>query len=238
MTTRTVLRSAALAALVAASVLAGWHWPAVESWLRTAGGAGVAPFGVGFAVLAMGCFPVSVLAITAGAVYGPLLGLAVVVPAVAAGGLLMFALGRSVLRGPVRRLVARSARLRVLEDLAADKALRLNVLARLSPFNYGFVCYTLAAGRTPLRAYALGLVGALPSLVVHVAVGSLVRRGAALGGGEGVSWLEVGGTAAAVLAMLGLGWQVGRIAMDAWRRAAVEAQPDASRADGEERSAP
>ena len=175
---RRLVRILVLVLLLAA---AGWvaaHWSGVEGRLAAAGNAGMLPFAAAFVLLTMGCFPVSVLGFTAGAVYGPGPGFLLVVPAVACGGLLMFLLGRSVLREPIRRRIAARPRWQALDDLAAAKALRINLLARLSPFNYGLMCYTLAAGRTPLRLYLLGLVGTLPSLAAHVLIGSIVRKGA------------------------------------------------------------
>ncbi|MFO7610083.1 MAG: VTT domain-containing protein [Candidatus Krumholzibacteriia bacterium] len=219
-----------LVLLVAAAVLAAGRWGEAEARLVAAGDAGVAVYGAAFVVLAMGCFPVAVLAFTAGAVYGPWPGYPVVVAALGAAGLLMFLLGRSVLREPLRRRLRAHPRGRALEDLAAAKAVRLNVLARLSPFNFGIVSYTLAAGRTSLRAYLLGLGGTLPSLAVHVLAGTLVRSGgAALAGDRPVTALGLGATAAAVLALLLLSWQLGRIALDAWRQAADPAAPGPDR---------
>ncbi len=224
-----------LALLLGAAVLAGGRWSAVEARLAEAGGAGVLPFAAAFVVLVMGCFPVSVLGFTAGAVYGPVGGFLVVVPAVAAGGAAMFALGRSLLRGPIRRRAAAHPRWRALEDLAAAKALRLNILARLSPFNYGLVCYTLAAGSTPWRSYMLGLLGTLPSLVVHVLVGSLVRSGgASLQREAGSPRLQFWLTAAAAAALLLLAWQLGRLGLAAWRQALPADGDHGERADGEQ----
>ena len=221
---RGIARIFALGLLVAAAAVAAGRWPTVQAWLETAGPAGAAAYGAGIAVLMMGCFPVSVLGFTAGALYGPWLGYALVVPAAYVGAALMFGLGRSVFRRPIRRWVESRSRLRALEEIAANSALRLNILARLSPFNIGLVCYTLAAGTTTARAYLLGLVGAVPSMAVHVLVGSLVRStGRALGAGNGPTGLEVGATVVAIVALLALGWQVGRIARQAWRRAADDA---------------
>lgn len=220
--TRTLPRILLLAALLGAAAFAATRWGEAEAWLRDAGPAGLGAFLAAFVALTMGCFPVSVLGFTAGAVFGPLRAFLLVVPGVVAAATLMFLLGRSLLREPIRRRLRRHPRGRALEDLAAAKALRLNVLARLSPFNFGFVCYTLAAGRTPLRTYVLGLVGTLPSLAAHVLVGALVRSGGAALRGEGAgSRLQLVVTAAAVAALLLLAWQVGRIARAAWREGAA-----------------
>ncbi len=226
--------------LVLLLTAAGWvaaHWSGVEARLAAAGNAGVLPFAAAFVLLTMGCFPVSVLGFTAGAVYGPGPGFLLVVPAVACGGLLMFLLGRSVLREPIRRRIAARPRWQALDDLAAAKALRINLLARLSPFNYGLVCYTLAAGRTPLRVYLLGLVGTLPSLAAHVLIGSIVRQGgAAAGDGAGSSRLQWAGSALAVAALLVLAWILGRLSLTAWRQAAATTTTTAP--SGEERDEP
>jgi uncharacterized membrane protein YdjX (TVP38/TMEM64 family) len=103
--------------------------------------------------------------------------------------------------------------------MAAERSLRLNVLARLSPFNYGLVCYTLAAGPTRARDYVLGLVAALPSLAIQVAVGVLARRG--LDQDSMGTWRLVG-TAVGLAALVALGWQVSRMARRAWRQAIAE----------------
>jgi len=229
-----VIRVLALALLVAVAALTAGRWPEVQAWLEAAGPAGAAVYAAGIAVLMTGCFPVSVLGFTAGALYGPWLGYAVVVPAAAVASVLMFALGRSVFRRPIRRWVESRPRLVALEEIAAGNALRLNVLARLSPFNFGLVCYTLAAGNTGLRAYVLGLMGALPSMAVHVLVGSLVRStGRALLAGEGPRGVQIGLTVVAIAALLLLGWQVGRMARQAWQQAANDkGQGDRKSADG------
>ena len=49
----------------------------------------------------------------------------------------------------------------------------MNLLTRLSPFNYGLASYTLASGATPFRAYLFGLLGTLPSMTAHVLLGHL-----------------------------------------------------------------
>lgn len=219
-----------LVLLVATAAVAAGRWGEAEARLVAVGDAGPLVFGAAFVVLAMGCFPVAVLAFTAGAVYGPWPGYPLVVAALAAAGLAIFLLGRSVLREPVRRRLGAHPRGRALEDLAAAKAVRLNVLARLSPFNFGLVSYTLAAGRSSLGAYLLGLIGTLPSLAAHVLAGTLVRSGgAALGGDRRWSALELGATAAAVLALLLLSWQLGRLALAAWRAGADAAAPGPDR---------
>ena len=214
------LRIVVLVLLVAAAGLAALRWPAIGPGLAGAGLRGAALFTGAFALLATGCFPVSVLGFTAGAVYGPLHGLAVALAAVLGGGLLMLALGRSVLREPIRRRVAGSDRLGGLDRLAGERSLRLNLLARLAPFNFGLVSYALAAGRSPARHYALGLLGAVPSVTAHVLVGHLVSGAGAEAAQGDADTIRLVASAAGVVALAALAWQVGRLARQAWRDAA------------------
>lgn len=198
-------------------------WTDLETWLRSAGNSGLAVFAGVLLVLSSCCFPVSLLGFTAGYVYGPVQGYGVLAVSVLASGSLMFGLGRSSLRGLVADRLARDRRLAVLQDMAAGRALRLNLLARLSPFNYGLVCYTLAAGPTGWRDYLLGLSATLPGLAIQVAVGVVARRGFAP---EAVGPWRVVGTIIGVGALLVLGWQISRMARQAWQTAAREQEEE------------
>ena len=207
--------------LIMAAILttAVFFWKDLETWLRAAGTQGLAAFAGVFIVLSSCCFPVSLMGFTAGYIYGPVQGYAVLAISVLASGSLMFMLGRSSLRGLVADRLTRDRRLAALQHMAAGRALRLNLLARLSPFNYGLVCYTLAAGPTGWRDYLLGLTAALPSLVIQVAVGVVARRGLAP---ETMGPWRIVGTIVAVGALLALGWQISRMARQAWQTSAQE----------------
>lgn len=218
-----ILKLAVALAMAAVLLLAIRHWADLEGWLQEAGTGGALAFVGIFVLLTSCCFPVSVFGFTAGFIYGPWLGLLLMLVSVPAAASVMFALGRSSLREFVRRQVRKDRRLRILEDMAARQALRLNVLARLSPFNYGIVCYTLAAGRTGWRDYLMGLVGTVPSMILQVAAGVLARQG--LTGGETDTWRLVL-TALGVVALLALGWQVSRLARRAWQEAARQQDTD------------
>ncbi len=215
------LRALAIIALLALAILAGGRWSAIEAWVAAQGPWGGLAFVGIFVVLTVGCFPVSVLGVTGGLLYGPWWGLALVFGSVYLSGTIIFGLGRSVLGPWVGRKVAGNPRLRVLDAMAADRALRLNVLARLSPFNYGIVCYTLGAGRTRWPTYLLGLGAVLPSTAAQVWVGYLIGQAReSAGGSAGVDAMKTTIAVAGALALLVLVWQVGRMGQSAWREAA------------------
>ncbi|PID80075.1 hypothetical protein CSB20_08325 [bacterium DOLZORAL124_64_63] len=191
-------------------------WPTLREAISQQGRTGYLIFVATFVGLTTLCFPVSVLGFTAGALYGPGQGVGVVFLSVLLSGSLMFLLGKGVLRGLTGHLVRRDARLEAMEHLAARQAVRLNLLARLSPINFGVVSYTLASGRSSYRAYCMGLLATLPSILLQVWIGVLVTRGGSLLATEGrVGVLRLAGLAVGILFLGLLSWQVARLVRQA-----------------------
>ncbi len=200
-----------LVLLVVAGRLAGEHWPAIEAKVAELGSLGYLLFGTAWVVLSSACFPVSVLGISAGALFGLPLGVALVFISANLAGLLMFGLGRGLLRGRIRELIATRPKLAAVDRLAGQKALRLNALTRLSPLNYGLACYTLAAGRTDLRSYLIGNLATTPSMVLQVWIGTLAVETGKSVMGEGMSSRNLMMLAVGLLFVGILMWQIGRM---------------------------
>ena len=187
-------------------------WPQLEQMVSTSGSGGFLLFMLIFVVLTTLCFPVSVLGFTAGALYGPWLGLLLIYPSGLVSGTLMFFLGRGLLRGFVQKLVQKNPRLQAIENIAADKAIRLNILTRLSPFNFGLMCYALAVGKSRLSAYLIGILVILPSMTAQVWVGALAgKAGKSSEGGGFSNRLELLALVVGVLFFILLTWQVGKM---------------------------
>ena len=188
---QSLLRRFLLPALILAGIiLAAWTgsewWGRTFEWIRQSGTAGMGVFLAAMVALTSFCFPVSAFGFSAGLLYGPWVGLLLMVVGGYASGTVMFFLGRFALRGTIQSWIHRNPRLRAFERLSAHKAVRINLLARLSPINYGVVCYTLAAGRSNFRQYLLGLVAILPSMGTQVWVGHLAASaGDSLRSGQG-----------------------------------------------------
>ena len=195
--------------------LAGGHWPQVETWVAGLGAAGYAVFCGAWVVLASACFPVSVLGISAGALFGLPLGLVLVFISAMAAALVMYGLARGLLRDRIRRLIAGRPRLAAVDRLAGEQALRLNVLTRLSPLNYGLVCYTLAVGRTSLRTYLLGNLATVPSMVVQVWLGTVAVETGKAAGGDGPATRDLILLACGLVFFAVLTWQIGRLVRQA-----------------------
>lgn len=209
---RTLLGPAtALIVLAVVGRLAGSHWPEIEAKVAEMGPWGYLLFSAAWVVLSSACFPVSVLGISAGALFGLPLGVALVFTSAMLAALVMFALGRGLLRGRIRELIATRPKLAAVDRLAGEKALRLNALTRLSPLNYGLACYTLAAGRTGLKDYLVGNLATVPSMVLQVWIGTLAVETGKSVMGEGMSPRNLVLLGVGLLFVSILMWQIGRM---------------------------
>ncbi len=211
--------AAALVLLIVVGRFAGRYWPEIEAAVSNLGFTGYLLFAAAWILLSITFFPVSVLGVSAGALFGPWVGMALVFPAGLAGGSAMFWLGRGLLRDKIRKMISTRPKLAAVDRLAGEQALKLNALTRLSPLNFGLASYTLAAGSTSFRAYFWGMFATLPSMMAQVWFGSLAREAARPAGEEGFSTgrliLMIGG----LLFFLGLTWMVGKMIKQAWDEA-------------------
>ena len=171
------------AAIIGARVLplAEWTVRLVEI-VRESGAWGVALFAAIYVVCTVALIPASVLTMAAGFVYGPLYGLLVVVPAATLGATGAFLLGRTVLRGWVRRRMRSSPRAQALDRAVGREGFTLVFLLRLSPLvpfnvlNYALSLSGISTGRYVLATF----LGIIPGTWLYVYLGSLVTEAARL----------------------------------------------------------
>jgi len=212
-----------LLALVVAGRYAGRYWPDLESAVTQMGFSGYFLFFAAWVFLSMTCFPVSVLGVSAGALFGPWVGAGLVFPAGLVSGSLMFLLGRGLLYDRIRRMIAGRPKLMAVDRMAGDQALKLNLLTRLSPLNFGLASYTLASGPTSFRAYFGGLLAIVPSLIAQVWFGSIAREAgrATQQGGFSVARMVIMVSGLVFFGLLT--WLVGRMVKKAWDEAPGQA---------------
>lgn len=205
-----------LIALVVVGRYAGRFWPDVEAAVGDLGFSGYLLFCGAWILLSLTLFPVSVLGVSAGALFGPWLGMALVIPSALAGGSVMFWLGHGLLRGKIRDMISTRPKLAAVDRLAGEQALKLNVLTRLSPLNFGLASYTLSAGRTPFRAYFAGLFAVLPSSLAQVWFGSLAIDAGSASDDGAFSSGKLAILVAGVIFFALLTWLIGRMVKKAW----------------------
>lgn len=211
-----------LLAMVVIGRYAGRYWPDIETTVAQLGHSGLLLFFGSWVLLSLFCFPVAVLGVSAGALFGPWLGAGLVFPAGLVSGTIMFWLGRGLLRNRIVAYTATNPKLAAIDRLAGDQALKLNILTRLSPLNFGLACYTLATGRTTYRAYFWGMFAILPSLVGQVWFGSLAREAGRSTSEGSFSKVETGLLVVGVVFFGLLTWVVGRMIKKAMNEAPAD----------------
>ncbi len=209
----------------------GSRWPQVEAAIAGMGTWGYLIYILAFILLVTMCFPVSILGVSAGFLFGPWLGFGLHFFSGILAGSLMYWLGRGLLRRRIKALLETRPRLAAVDRMVGERAIRLNILARLSPLNYGLVCYTLASGRSSFSSYLIGLIGNAPSMAAQLWVGVVARQSGQMGAGD----LE-GSPQRLIILAVGLGffgllsWQISRMVQAAWKE--MTPQQEATSAEG------
>lgn len=139
-----------------------------------------------FVVATLLMLPSSLLTLLSGMIYGPILGLLVIMSATIVGSSLAFLVGRTLLRSRIERFAAKRPRFRALDRAIAERGLRIVILLRLTPIApFNVLNYALSLTKVRLRQYMLGtLLGMLPGTALFVYLGSTAREVAQLVSGE------------------------------------------------------
>jgi len=225
MTQRTSTRLAASAVVFALLVLAAAGTHSLDQmvlmleWVREAGPVGWFVFGLLYLVCTLLMLPASFLQGSAGFLLGPIAGFGVASAASVCSGLVAFALGRTVLRGPVARRVARDPRFTAIDHAIGDGGTYLVALLRLSPLSpFNVFNYALGLTRVRPRDFALGTwLGSIPAIFLYSWIGSTVGSLAdlATGNASGDTTVQVVVLVCTVIASL----LVARFAQQALKRA-------------------
>ena len=151
----------------------------------------------------------------AGVLYGTWVGSVLVFFGACLGAVVVFLLGRSVLRSWAQRRLEQIPKLQAVERAVSQEGLKLVLLTRLSPaFPFSLLNLAYGLSDVSLRDYSLGLIGILPGTVLFCGLGALAgdvaRFGDVLGGqADAGTWaLRVIG----VLATLAVVWVVSKAA--------------------------
>ena len=154
----------------------------------------------------------------AGVLYGTWLGSGLVFIGACLGAVVVFLLGRSVLRDWARERLRRFPKLLAVERAVSREGLKLVLLTRLSPaFPFSLLNLAYGLSDVSLWDYTVGLIGILPGTVLFCGLGALAgdvaRFGEVLSGeADALTWaLRVVG----VLSTVAVVWLVSRAARNA-----------------------
>ncbi len=213
-----------LGAMVLLGHLGSRYFTAIEQWIGDLGWFGAVVFSLVYVLLVVFCFPVSVLGFSAGALFGFTWGAVLLLGNGVVTGCVIFLLARRFGHRRIAAYVAARPRLAAFERLARAQSLRLMLLLRLSPLNFGVVCYVLGAGRIRFSVYLLGLLAIMPSAIAQSYFGHATRRLSQAVGGQGsdVSRLQDLWTAVGLVACIVLMAVLGTMTRKALREAATE----------------
>ena len=174
---------------------------AVKAEIAAMGPAAPLAYGAFYVAAALAFVPGSAITLAAGALFGVVLGTAVVSIASTAAAALAFPLARTLLRSRVERLAAGSRGFTAIDDAVADGGWRVVGLLRLSPV-VPFSALNYLLGLTRVRyvpAVLVSWAAMLPGTLLYVylgAVGTDLAAGASKGWQE---WTLVGVGLAATL---------------------------------------
>lgn len=177
-----------LAAVVAVMILAkvfgaGEHLKALQGWISELGFWGPLVFILLYAVATVAALPGSVMSVFAGAVFGPVLGVAVVIFGATLGASLAFLVARYFARGAVAAWLSTKEKFRQLDELTGKQGAIMVAVTRLVPlFPFNLLNYGFGLTRVPFWTYVgWSFLCMLPGTVLYVVGASAVTEAIADG---------------------------------------------------------
>ncbi|MCO5169043.1 MAG: VTT domain-containing protein [Planctomycetes bacterium] len=212
-----LVRWAGLGAFLLGAVLLARSLPldralgALDVVVRDAGPWGPVVFAGGYALAALLLFPGSVLTLAAGALFGPLLGTAVVSLASTTAAALAFLVARHAARDAVAAVARRRRAFGAIDRAVGEGGWKVVALLRLSPLvPFSLGNYLFGLTRVGFVAYVLASwVAMLPGTFLYVYLGHLGRAGLAAAAGlererSAAEWALLGAGLLATLAATAL----------------------------------
>ena len=200
------LRRLAAAVPVIVLVIAAGLWlPHSPSELRdlalSAGVAAPVAALAAWVVLTPALFPGPVLAAAGGLAFGAIGGTALACSGAVLGGVVAFALARTVARGPATQLIGRSARLERVQAVLERRGFTTVLAARMMPgVPATGLYYAAGISAVRLRAFTAAIaIGALVRTTPYVLLGQGVASGSLLTVGIAAGSIAIGGAVALLL---------------------------------------
>ncbi len=185
----------------------GHHVDVIESWIEALGPWAVVGFIVLFVLLTSLFVPDTLLAIVAGALFGPGWGVAAVLVAGILAAAAQYTLSSRLLRSPVEAAIRRKPSLAAIRRAVMRDELHLQVLLRLTPLNPATISYLLGAAGVRFSTFLLACLALTPSFLTEVYFGQAGRHIARIvGRGGGVLYgnnlVFLGGLAACIVVLV------------------------------------
>lgn len=200
--------------------------PQIEHWIEGLGLWAPAIFVAAIFVLEPLLFPNTVFGMTTGVVFGLWKGYLLYFSAAYFANLMVYFIGRRVLRAPVLRALDARPSIRDAVGGAKKEGSGLVFWIRVLPVNPAIFSYAFGAVQVPFRSVALGTIGLFPTMFFDVYLGTVAAHVTKMAG-EGHSNWEIKGVGL-VLGLIAVGvvsWRITRIARAQIQAAGVEGTP-------------
>lgn len=152
------------------------HLDALEAWLSRLGPGGFVLFVAVYVVATSFLIPESILAATAGAVFGFWPGLAATMLAAVLAAALQYGMGKRWLHDFLLRFVAQRPLWQTLRDAMAQDETRLQWLLRLAPFNPATISYLSGAIAVRFGLFLPACCALTPHVALEVYAGHAARH--------------------------------------------------------------
>ncbi len=163
-------------AIVAAGDELSRHLAAIDAWMEGSGPLGIVLFVAAYAVMTSALIPESLLAATAGAVFGFWWGLGASLIAGVLAAALQYGVGSHWLRTPLLRFAAHRPAWQSVQRAMARDERRLQWLLRLAPFNPATISYLSGAFGVGFRSFVLACSALTPHVALEVYSGHAARH--------------------------------------------------------------
>jgi uncharacterized membrane protein YdjX (TVP38/TMEM64 family) len=185
-------RILAVLAVVALLVFAGRRAaalvPEFAAWVQGLGALGALVFIAGYVVATVAFVPGSLLTLGAGAIFGLVQGVALVLVGATLGASAAFLVARHVARRPVERRLAGNPRFAAIDRAVGREGRKIVFLLRLSPvFPFNLLNYALGLTRVRFVDFVIASAGMLPGTLLYVYYGKVIGDVAALAGGARIA---------------------------------------------------
>jgi len=229
--TPTTLRRVAAGVIVVALLLIAGdriapYLPAAEKWIEAQGVWAPIFYVTLVCALTLVCFPMDVLFIAAGAIFGLWWGTLYLFIATMLSQIVVFSVSRFFLRHRVKARIERSPRLRIINRAIEKRGAKLLFLLRMAPVPASPITYLAGASAMPFGKFVLATTGLLPVAWASMYFGYVAVEAASAAADpkrhftSSDAWMIAG----LVAAVAGVAY-IGRLARDALAEAEAEESP-------------
>lgn len=158
-------------------------------------------------------FPNLVFGLIAGAAFGLWKGYLYYFGAVYVANMLVYVIGKRLLRAPVLRQLERRPKIHAAAAAASSEGPGLVFWLRMIPTNPAILSYALGALRVLPRSVAIGTLGMAPHMFVDVYLGTVAAHVTQMAGQGHTNWEAEGvGMLLGLVAVAAVTWRITRVA--------------------------